>query len=219
MAKSKALLACLENNIERMKRALAGGANPNKKLNKQGHKALHVAAGKGYQEMVALLLQQPDIELNIRDKEGDTPLHIAAHYGHQEVVLLLLNQPGIDVNASSFKGWKALHEAAYNDHEEVLDVLLDHPSSASYSHSHYSCALHLAVYGSAGPSLLRRLLAHPSTDPNDTNMVGETALMALFHNDGNLVEHLQAFAECAKVDLDCLDLKDQEGRSLDDLAR
>ena len=92
MTDSRALyIICMENNIVKMRQALAGGINPNQRLNENGIKALHIVARRGHQEMVSLLLQQPDIELNPKTQYcGETPLHVAAAFGHQEVVVLLL---------------------------------------------------------------------------------------------------------------------------------
>ena len=76
MTDSKALyIICMENNIVKMRQALAGGINPNQRLNENGIKALHIVARRGHQEMVSLLLQQPDIEMNPKTQaHGGTPL-------------------------------------------------------------------------------------------------------------------------------------------------
>ena len=217
MTDSRALyIICMENNIVKMRQALAGGFNPNQRLHEDGIKALHIAAGTGHQEMVSLLLQQPDIELNPKTQDsGETPLHLAAVSGHPRVVALLLQQPGIDTNAVNPQGWTALHYAAANGQEEIVALLLDHPGiEAGASDIDGNTALHIAVFGNAGPGVLRRLLACPTTDPNVKNQAGNTPIMCLLQNGGNQVERLQAFVECDKVDLD-----DQDGRSLEDLAR
>ena len=208
-------MICRENDIVKMRQALAGGFNPNQRLNESGIKALHIVASRGHQEMVSLLLQQPDIELNPKTQNTWTPLHLAAFHGHHEVVALLLQQPGIDTNAVNPQGWTALHVAASNGQEEVLALLLDHPGiEAGASDIDGDTALHIAVFGNAGPGVLRRLLACPTTDPNVKNVAGTTPIMCLLQIDGNQVERLRAFVECDKVDLD-----DQDGRSLEDLAR
>ena len=142
-------------------------------------------------------------------------MHKAAAFGHQEVVALLLQQPGIDTNAADLQGWTALHYAAANGQEEVLALLLDHPGiEAGATNIFGNTVLHIAVFSNAGPGLLRRLLACPSIDPNVKNRAGNTPIMCLLLRGGNPVERLQAFVECDKVDLD-----DQDGRSLEDLAR
>ena len=117
-------MICRENDIEKMRQALAGGFNPNQRLHENGIKALYIAAGRGHQEMVSLLLQQPDIELNPKiQTTGDTPLHLAVDDGRQEVVVLLLQQPGIDTNAANLQGSTALHVAAFRSQEEIVALL------------------------------------------------------------------------------------------------
>ena len=158
MTDSKALfMICIENDIEKMRQALAGGFDPNQRLHESGMKALHIVAARGHQEMVSLLLQQPDIELNPKTQNtGETPLHLAAVYGHQEVVALLLQQPGIDTNAADLQGWTALHFAASNGQEEIVALLLDHPGiEAGATNIFGNTVLHEAVFGNVGPGVLR----------------------------------------------------------------
>ncbi|XP_063798907.1 protein phosphatase 1 regulatory subunit 12C isoform X3 [Pseudophryne corroboree] len=56
---------------------------------KTGATALHVAAAKGYIEVMRLLLQA-NFDPNMRDKDGWTPLHAAAHWGVEEACRLLV---------------------------------------------------------------------------------------------------------------------------------
>ncbi|KAM3923286.1 protein phosphatase 1 regulatory subunit 12C isoform 1-T1 [Leptodactylus fuscus] len=56
---------------------------------KTGASALHVAAAKGYIEVMRLLLQA-NFDPNVRDKDGWTPLHAAAHWGVEEACRLLV---------------------------------------------------------------------------------------------------------------------------------
>ncbi|XP_035513227.1 protein phosphatase 1 regulatory subunit 12A-like [Morone saxatilis] len=66
---------------------LAGGGSltphPNTKAT-----ALHVAAAKGYIEVLKVLLQC-DVDVDGRDTDGWSPLHAAAHWGQEEVCALL----------------------------------------------------------------------------------------------------------------------------------
>ncbi|XP_039235607.1 protein phosphatase 1 regulatory subunit 12B isoform X3 [Pipra filicauda] len=53
-----------------------------------GATALHVAAAKGYSEVMRLLIQA-GFNLNVQDNDGWTPLHAAAHWGVKEACSIL----------------------------------------------------------------------------------------------------------------------------------
>ncbi|KAM9109086.1 protein phosphatase 1 regulatory subunit 12B isoform 1-T1 [Megaptera novaeangliae] len=55
---------------------------------RSGATALHVAAAKGYSEVLRLLTQA-GCELNAQDRDGWTPLHAAAHWGVKEACSVL----------------------------------------------------------------------------------------------------------------------------------
>ncbi|NXS34002.1 MYPT1 phosphatase, partial [Pomatostomus ruficeps] len=56
---------------------------------KSGGTALHVAAAKGYTEVLKLLIQA-HYDVNIKDYDGWTPLHAAAHWGKEEACRILV---------------------------------------------------------------------------------------------------------------------------------
>ncbi|XP_041427484.1 protein phosphatase 1 regulatory subunit 12C isoform X6 [Xenopus laevis] len=84
---------------------------------KTGASALHVAAAKGYIEVMRLLLQA-NYDPNSRDKDGWTPLHAAAHWGVEEACRLLVEH-FCDMNALNTVGQKPCDVAD----EDVLSLL------------------------------------------------------------------------------------------------
>ncbi|XP_062373532.1 protein phosphatase 1 regulatory subunit 12A isoform X2 [Sardina pilchardus] len=56
---------------------------------KSGGTAMHVAAAKGYTEVLKLLIQA-GYDVNIKDYDGWTPLHAAAHWGKEEACRILV---------------------------------------------------------------------------------------------------------------------------------
>ncbi|CAJ1056557.1 protein phosphatase 1 regulatory subunit 12A isoform X2 [Xyrichtys novacula] len=66
---------------------LAGGGTLTPHQNTKAT-ALHVAAAKGYIEVLKVLLQC-GVDIDSRDIDGWTPLHAAAHWGQEEVCTLL----------------------------------------------------------------------------------------------------------------------------------
>lgn len=96
------------NNNEKLERLLAGaggstssGVNPNAH-DEHGRTALHIAAAKGYAEVVSTLLRH-GAEPNQKDSLGNTPLHLAACTNHIQVVTLLL-RAGTDVETLDNNG-------------------------------------------------------------------------------------------------------------------
>uniref|UniRef100_A0A0R3RKG5 ANK_REP_REGION domain-containing protein n=1 Tax=Elaeophora elaphi TaxID=1147741 RepID=A0A0R3RKG5_9BILA len=73
-----------------------------------GATALHVAAAKGYNDVMRLLLKA-GADVNSRDRDGWTPLHAAAHWGEHEAAAILIQ------NGASFS-------ELTNNGETVLNV-------------------------------------------------------------------------------------------------
>lgn len=54
-----------------------------------GATALHIAAAKGYSEVLEILLKLPNVEIDATDVDGWTPLHAAAHWAKEKPLRLL----------------------------------------------------------------------------------------------------------------------------------
>ncbi|XP_056272356.1 protein phosphatase 1 regulatory subunit 12A isoform X2 [Pseudoliparis swirei] len=96
---------------------LAGGGtltpHPNTKAT-----ALHVAAAKGYIEVLKVLLQCGADDVDSRDTDGWTPLHAGAHWGQEEVCSLLADNM-CDMGAVNNAGQTPLDVAD----EKLVDTL------------------------------------------------------------------------------------------------
>ncbi|CAL1595113.1 unnamed protein product [Knipowitschia caucasica] len=79
--------------------------------------ALHVAAAKGYIEVLKVLLQCA-VDVDCRDVDGWTPLHAAAHWGQEEVCSLLADHM-CDMGAVNIVGQTCLDVAD----ENLIDTL------------------------------------------------------------------------------------------------
>ena len=99
MAETKSLIdMSATGNVEAVKMALQRGGDPNK-ISEFGRTPLHVAASKGYQEVVAVLLEHPGVDpYVVTPNTAWSSLHLAVGGGHYKVVALLLQQPGIEFN-------------------------------------------------------------------------------------------------------------------------
>ena len=93
----------------------------------EGWTALHIAARNGNVEIARLLLAQPGIDVNVKNKWKSTPLMLAAGVGHLEVVELLLGHADTKVDLqAAYYGRTALIEAALNGHLDVVEKLVAH---------------------------------------------------------------------------------------------
>jgi len=84
--------ATLTDNQGAVRSLLNYGANPNAKDNKVGDTPLILAAGKGYKEVVEVLLAH-GADVNLADNKG-TPLTWATRTGHSDIADLLRKHGG-----------------------------------------------------------------------------------------------------------------------------
>ncbi|CAG7719105.1 unnamed protein product [Allacma fusca] len=95
-------------NIPVLTKLLESGTDPNAS-DELGRTALHIAACKGFSEVVRLLLQS-GANPNRKDSVGNTPLHLAACTNHFDVVTCLL-RAGTDVSTLDNHGRNPLQLA------------------------------------------------------------------------------------------------------------
>ncbi|CAG8500312.1 5430_t:CDS:1 [Paraglomus brasilianum] len=93
-------IACMRNNIHKVRTLIEKGANINATDNSEWT-PLHEAAYGGYYEIVVILLEH-GAKVNVVDKEGDTPLHDACYQGHVDIIKILLEY-GADVEKTNDK--------------------------------------------------------------------------------------------------------------------
>uniref|UniRef100_A0A8C5Q681 Protein phosphatase 1 regulatory subunit 12B n=1 Tax=Leptobrachium leishanense TaxID=445787 RepID=A0A8C5Q681_9ANUR len=91
-----------------------------------GATALHVAAAKGYKEVIRLLLQL-GFDVDARDFDGWTPLHAAAHWGQPDACRLLC-EALCDMEAVNKVGQIA-SDVADDSVESLLEELKDKQSA------------------------------------------------------------------------------------------
>lgn len=89
-------------------------------INGSGQSALHLAAQKGLNDIVVLLVKNKGMSVNLQTQNefGVTPLHDAALEGQLQTVKLLV-ELGADVNKLSKDGCTALDDAVGNNHKEI----------------------------------------------------------------------------------------------------
>ena len=110
-----------QDRASSVKKALAGGVNPNAR-DLGGETALIVAIRNDANDAATVLMDQKGIDLEAQAPNGNTALMMAAYRKNQPLVTDLLRR-GAKVNQS---GWTALHYAAAGGSPEITNLLLDH---------------------------------------------------------------------------------------------
>ncbi|TPX75968.1 hypothetical protein CcCBS67573_g02756 [Chytriomyces confervae] len=109
--------------------------------------ALHNAAAKGFQDIVALILAAQSVNVNAVSRTGFTALMSAAANGHSSIVTLLLAH-GADPSLTNKYGDSALSLAAQNEHVLIVLILSDALSFSSApapSQLPVSCAIDIVL--------------------------------------------------------------------------
>ena len=99
-----------------------------------GRTPLLLAAQRGHEGVVKLLLSRDDVAVNSPDLWDQTPLWWASKLGHEEVVKLLLSRGDMAVNSHDKRGLTPLLWAAENGYEGVVKLLLSRDDVAVNSH-------------------------------------------------------------------------------------
>lgn len=81
---------CIENNIDRVCKAITSKNVDINQKDEEGRALLHWACDRGHKDLVTMLLEQK-AEINIQDSEGQTALHYASACEFADIVELLLN--------------------------------------------------------------------------------------------------------------------------------
>ena len=157
------------DKVEVVSQLLERGFDPNT-LDPQGTPALMVALKGTSPQSLAVLLEQPELKVEVRNSHDESPLMLAALRGNLEVCKQLIDKDA-DVNKP---GWTPLHYAATNGNTGVIQLLLDNYAYIDASSPNGSTPLMMAaMYGS--PSAVK-LLLEAGADPRIKNALGLTAI-------------------------------------------
>jgi len=160
-------------------------------LNKDGITPLILAIQYSKIEIVKMLLDNPNIDINIQDKNGHTALIHAITNNKIEIVKMLLDHPNIDINFQNKNGNTALIHAISNNKIEIVKMLLDHPNiDINFQNKNEYTALIYAI-DQNNIEILKILLDNPNIDVNNKNKFGHTALTyAIFKNKIDCIKML-----------------------------
>ena len=110
------------NSVEAVQILVSKGASVNEQ-NVYGLSALHFASRRGNTAIAKILLNQPGIEVNVKDNANVIPLHQAAVSGDVEIGEELIKRGG-NIYAEDIEGESPLHFAASEGNGEFIELLL-----------------------------------------------------------------------------------------------
>ena len=101
----------------------ATGADLNFEVTKDGAFPLLIACAKGDPELVNLLLSNPHLDINKKDKNGVNAYFMAAYHGHVMVMRRLMGK-GAEMCEKNTNGSNALHIAVKRGNVDVVKELI-----------------------------------------------------------------------------------------------
>ena len=154
---------------------LGRGLDPNTR-GPNGDHPLTLALQSGAFKIAMVLLQHPDIQVEVRTVQDESPLMLAALKGHTEICKKLIER-NADVNKT---GWTPLHYAATGGHISVIRLLLENHAYIDAASPNGSTPLMMAAkFGSI--AAVNQLL-EAGADPSIKNSLDLTALDFAYSN-------------------------------------
>ncbi len=138
-------------------------------------KMLLLAADRGHEQIVELLLACDVTNVNFCNMNGRTALSLAAVNGHTSVVKLLLANPRVELDAGGLYGGTPLYYAAVAGHEAVVKLLLEAGARPDATTSYGETPLSVSAC-SGVTAIAELLLADSRVDLNCRNHCGTTPL-------------------------------------------
>lgn len=102
---------------------IRSGSNPNFKNPETGQTVCHLAARRGYEDMLTTLSRYRSVNFNLQDNKGDTPLMQAIHGSRTAAIETLLALPQVDLQIQNHKGQTALNLAKETGRERIANMI------------------------------------------------------------------------------------------------
>ncbi|KAG0488776.1 hypothetical protein HPP92_007587 [Vanilla planifolia] len=132
--------AAHHGDTKHLKDLIDAGADPNQ-TDFDGRTTLHIAASRGYDDVVMLLIQQ-NVNVNCIDRFGNSPLLEAVKAGHDEVANLL-KANGANLNLEDAGTY--LCKLAVENKVDILRRMLEHGVDPNCKNFDHRTPLHVAA--------------------------------------------------------------------------
>ena len=143
-------------------------------INKSGHTPLHIVCHRGNFSLLEALVANKRCDLNIQDGNGDTALHIGVE--NVEVVKCLLESGRSRCDIYNEEGLTPFHKAITNGNMSSVEVMMKNGANIlqTTSDEFQNAPIHIVCKHSR-LDILKVLLGYTNCDPNQQNVVGDTA--------------------------------------------
>uniref|UniRef100_A0A8C3BCK3 Ankyrin repeat domain 16 n=1 Tax=Cairina moschata TaxID=8855 RepID=A0A8C3BCK3_CAIMO len=148
--------------LELLKDALRGGDAAGQRCGRSGDSLLHLAARHGHLHLLAWLLEELELDVEVANGDYKRPLHEAASAGHGECVSYLLAK-GACVDALKRGDWTPLMMACTRQNLEVIKDLVEHGANPLLKNKDGWNCFHIASREGHGQVLGYLLAASPSS--------------------------------------------------------
>ena len=140
--------------------------------NTDGSSAFHIAAKRGFTDILRILLQHRN-SIGVGDIRGRLPLHVAAVEGHLDCIKILLEH-NAKINVRDNQNWTPLMCASFFGHTEVAKQLIENRADINAFGDKQLTALHIASF--KGHFEITRLLIDNKDVVDCFNKYGNTPL-------------------------------------------
>jgi ankyrin repeat protein len=179
------IAATLNNDLSSVQAMLKTDCDVHE-TDRQGNSALLVATTEKVDKIVKILLERPEINVNLQNNNGETALILAAAKRDRDarntsIVEILVERPEINVNLQNNNGETALSLAAANKQTEILNTLLKKTGiNVNLQNKKGQTALIWAA-SSGNRDIVQALLRRPEINVNHRDRYGYTALDFAIH--------------------------------------
>ena len=184
----------------------------NAQNNEDKDTALYMACHRGFEDMVRILLDSPQINVNIGDVNGFTPLFVACHNGHEAVVSMLLGHDDIQVNKRNSYMCTPLMTACFWKRLGLVRILLMRDDVDVNAHDKQKFTALYYACSKGYEDVVRILLESPRMDLNKASNAfalhialakGHEAVVSILLGSPRLDVNIAALmACCAKGDIE-----------------
>ncbi|XP_068526255.1 ankyrin repeat domain-containing protein 16 isoform X3 [Anas acuta] len=175
--------------LELLKDALRGGDAAGQRCGRSGDTLLHLAARHGHLHLLAWLLEELELDIEVANGDYKRPLHEAASAGHGECVSYLLAK-GACVDALKRGDWTPLMMACTRQNLEVIKDLMEHGANPLLKNKDGWNCFHIASREGHGQVLSYLLAASPSSWDTESTTRRTPLHTAAMHGCRDAVELL-----------------------------